>query len=77
MKIDRKQLISAIIALCVLIGCVVLLITKGFVIRFAVSAALALAWMCITAGPLFTAASFSHIRKKEVYIISKILCLAY
>ena len=35
MNIDRKQLISAIIALCVLIGCAALLITKGFVFRFA------------------------------------------
>ena len=40
MKIDRKQLISAILALCVLIGCVALLIIRGFQIRFAVSAAL-------------------------------------
>lgn len=53
MKIDRKQLISAIIALCVLIGCVVLLITKGFVIRFVVSAVLALAWMCISGWAAF------------------------
>lgn len=53
MKIDRKQLISAIIALCVLIGCVVLLITKGFVIRFAVSAVLALAWVCISGWAAF------------------------
>ena len=53
MNIDRKQLISAIIALCVLIGCVVLLITKGFVIRFAISGALALAWMCISGWAAF------------------------
>ena len=53
MKIDRKQLISTIIALCVLIGCVVLLITKGFVIRFAVSAVLALAWACISGWAAF------------------------
>ena len=53
MKIDRKQLISAIIALCVLIGCAALLITKGFVFRFALSAALALAWMCISVWAAF------------------------
>ena len=53
MKIDRKQLISTIIALCVLIVCVVLLITKGFVIRFAVSGALALAWVCISGWAAF------------------------
>ncbi len=53
MNIDRKHLISAIIALCVLIVCVVLLITKGFVIRFAVSAALALAWVCISGWAAF------------------------
>ena len=53
MNIDRKQLISAIIALCVLIGCAALLITKGFVFRFAVSAVLALAWMCISGWAAF------------------------
>ena len=53
MNIDRKQLISAIIALCVLIGCAALLITKGFVFRFAVSAVLALAWVCISGWAAF------------------------
>ena len=50
---DRRQLLSAVIALCVLIGCVVLLITKGFVFRFALSAALALAWVCISGWAAF------------------------
>ena len=53
MKIDRKQLFSAVLALCVLIGCIVLLITKGFQIRFAVSAVLALAWVCISGWAAF------------------------
>ena len=53
MKIDRKQLISAIVALCVLAGCILLLVTKGFQIRFAVSAVLALAWVCISGWAAF------------------------
>ena len=53
MKIDRNQMISAILALCVLIGCVLLLATKGFQIRFAVSAVLALAWLCISSWAAF------------------------
>jgi len=53
MKLDRKQLISAIIALCVLVGCILLLVIKGFQIRFAVSAVLALAWVCISGWAAF------------------------
>ena len=53
MKIDRKQLISAILALCVLIGCVAVLIVRGFQLRFAISAVLALAWVCISGWAAF------------------------
>ena len=53
MKIDRNQLLSAILALCVLVGCIALLITKGFQLRFAVSAVLALAWACISGWAAF------------------------
>ena len=53
MNIDRKQLISAIIALCVLVGCIARLITRGFQIRLAVSAVLALAWVCISGWAAF------------------------
>lgn len=48
MKLDKRQLVSAIIALCVLILCVILLIRKGFVVRIAVSAVLAVVWACIS-----------------------------
>ena len=50
---DRRQLISAIIALCVLILCITLIVTKGFQLRFAVSAVLALAWVCISGWAAF------------------------
>ena len=53
MKIDRKQLISAVLALCVLVGCVAVLIVRGFQLRFAISAALALAWFCISGWAAF------------------------
>ena len=53
MKIDRKQLISAVLALCVLIGCVAVLIVRGFQLRFAISAVLALAWVCISGWAAF------------------------
>ena len=53
MKIDRKQLISAVLALCVLIGCVAALIVRGFQLRFAISAVLALAWVCISGWAAF------------------------
>ena len=49
MKLDKRQLVSAIIALCVLILCVILLIRNGFVLRIAVSAVLAAVWACISA----------------------------
>ena len=50
---DRRQLVSAIIALCVLILCIALIVTKGFQLRFAVSAVLALAWVCISGWAAF------------------------
>ena len=53
MRIDRKQLISAVLALCVLIGCVAVLIVRGFQLRFAISAVLALAWVCISGWAAF------------------------
>ena len=53
MKIDRKQLISAVLALCVLVGCVAVLIVRGFQLRFAISAVLALAWVCISGWAAF------------------------
>lgn len=45
---DKRQLISAILALVVLALCVVLLIRHGFVLRIAVSAVLAVVWACIS-----------------------------
>lgn len=53
MKIDRKQLISAVLALCVLVGCVAVMIVRGFQFRFAISAVLALAWACISGWAAF------------------------
>ena len=53
MKIDRKQMISAVLALCVLVGCVAVLIVRGFQLRFAISAVLALAWVCISGWAAF------------------------
>ena len=53
MRIDRKQLISAVLALCVLVGCVAVLIVRGFQLRFAISAVLALAWVCISGWAAF------------------------
>lgn len=48
MKIEKRQLVSAIIAVCVLVLCVILLIRNGFVLRIAVAAVLSLVWACIS-----------------------------
>ena len=48
MIVDKRQLISAIIAVCVLVFCVVLLIRNGFVFRIAVAAVLSGVWACVS-----------------------------
>ena len=53
MKPDRRQLISALLALCVCVACVLLLVFRGFQIRYAISAVLALAWFCISGWAAF------------------------